>query len=216
MRFKEYLGEMTLVDPNVSDQQLEAWRANIELTLLEKGTHVGDIEEFKVLRIRHGSSEIFGICTAEELVSAFDCRFKSFPKLSDCVVVQKMITKKSWRGKNLTSKLITFLCTRERWNVVIDDLISPANKKNLEKIAKTDYSNAFWLEVKTGKLVQFVDDNGKYRQTLHHPETGWQIMFGRLSSASERHLTEYYSRFWEVGESRMLCGYENELVQDTD
>jgi hypothetical protein len=67
---------MTLVDPNVSDQQLEHWRASVEQVLLEKGAHVGDIEEFKVLRLLQGTSEIFGICTAVELVSVFDCRFE--------------------------------------------------------------------------------------------------------------------------------------------
>ena len=222
MRFIEYLEEMTLVDPRVSEKVLEDWREQVEPEILEDGRHVGDVEEFRMMRMTRKGRELFGLCTDDELIALFEIKPKIIPNLTHCVVVYRMITKANWRGKNLSYKIITFLCTRERWNVIIDSLISPANQQNLEKIAKTDYSQAHWIEMKTGKIVPFTDKDGKYQHSDRTPETGWQIMFGGMHQESfreERDSIERFSRFWNIrepGECRMFSAYENPFVQDTD
>ena len=213
---------MTLVDPNILEPMLEQWRQDVEDVIFDKGIHVGDIEDYKLLRMIFQGKEVFGLCTETEVACLFGGVFKDFPKHPNCLVVSSLITKASFRGKNLSYKVLHFFQTREHWTVVRSNRISPANKKNLEKIAASGQTCAYWLNVKTGEIVEFNDNEGKYQLSAKHPETNWRIAFMGASLPSklnEDNELIYMSRFWQTPRSlgmRMFSGYENEFIQGTD
>lgn len=213
MRTKELFNEMTMVDSNISTRMLNDYLEDMEPLLL-KGTHIGDIEEFQLRHIKYKTFEVYGLCTKDEVVCVFKCRFKNFPKIDKTLYVFIMVTKPEWKGKSLSAKIINFFTTREVWNVLIDDLISPANKANLEKIAKQKQSSACWFNVKTGEISDFENADGKYKFKHFEKDTHWHILFQKRFKALDEdsfRTEEYYSRYWKkdsIVEGRMISGYE--------
>jgi|688.fasta_scaffold14288_4 hypothetical protein len=216
--FKEYLlGEMTLVDPAVSAKMLYDYLDDIEPLIIHGGgvTHIGDIEEYQVYHTKYNNYEVYALRKDDEVACVFKCMFRTFPIIDKVLYVFIMVTKPSFQGKALSAKMIHFFNTREVWHVLIDDLLSPSNKNNLEKIAKDENSSACWYNVKTGEIEPFKNTEGKYTFNFAHPETHWQILFQKRHKGDNEDIfktEEVYSRFWKrehIAECRMINGYEH-------
>lgn len=221
--FKQYLGEMTHVDPNVSAKMLYDYLDDIEPLIVHGGgvSHIGDIEGFELCHVQYNAYEVYALRKDDEVACVFKCQFKTLPKVGQVLYVYVMVTKPSFQKQSLSAKMINFFNTRELWHVVIDDLISPANKANLEKIAQAEDSSACWLNMKTGEIEKFHQMNGKYKFHRLEPDTGWQILFHKRYKALDEELDrslEWYSRYKKkenTSEIRMIIGYDN-IAPGTD
>ena len=221
--FKQYLGEMTHVDPSVSSKMLYDYLETIEPVFIYGGgvTHIGDIEDFELCHVKDNTYEVYALRKDNEVACVFKCQFKTLPKVGQVLYVYVMVTKPTFQKKSLSAKMINFFNTRELWHVVIDDLISPANKANLEKIAKDEQSSAGWINVKTGEIDNFLNTDGKYKFRFHEPDTNWHVIFQKRYKALDEGLyksLEWYSRYKKnenTSEIRMIIGYDN-IAPGTD
>lgn len=221
--FRQYLGEMTHVDPNVSAQMLYDYLDDVEPLIVHGGgvSHIGDIEGFELCHVKYNGYEVYALRKDDEVACVFKCRFKTLPKVGQVLYVFVMVTKPSFQKQSLSAKMINFFNTRELWHVVIDDLISPANKANLEKIAKSEGSSAGWINVKTGEIDTFTNTDGKYKFRFYEPDTNWNVIFQKRYKALDEALyrsLEWYSRYKRkenTSEIRMIIGYDN-IAPGTD
>jgi len=192
MKLKD-LFEMTHVDNAISYKIMLSFFDNHEDDILN-GNHVGDVEEYKILRCRVDGKDIFALVKDDTYYSAIRGYFNHNINIDKSLYVDMMITKSEFGGKSLNAKLIRFLLSREGWNVIIDSLISPANKQNFYKLAPVFHLK--WLNVKTLEIVDF-DDNPEEKFNNHYP-TDWQILFPRfhIEKFNEEKMINYYTKFW--------------------
>jgi hypothetical protein len=172
LSFKQYLNEMTAVLADMSFP-MESYRKHIEKTLFQTGKKLGEIEEFDLFNTKLDGYDLFGLYQDTKLVSLVTGKKITVKNFGRVFEVNGMVTHKNHQGKALTSKIFMYLKSRKKWKILIGDLISKANRKNLEKLANSESFDLKWLNLKSGELISFKDANNFNE---HGRPTVWQVL----------------------------------------
>lgn len=178
MRFKDYIGEMTLRTHDLR-QSLEHSRKQYEPILKEQGEHIGDIETYKLFRFNDDIINI-GLYDKDILVSLIQGKFIRIPNFKDEIFeIFRMITHEDYVGQKLTFKMMMFFKTREHWPILFSSLHSEDTVHNSLSIAKTERFKMSWINMKTGELDDFKPEE-HLQDKIHFnvtSKTDWQLLF---------------------------------------
>lgn len=170
--FKEFLGEMTAVIADMSFP-MESYRKHIEKTLLSTGKKIGEIDSFDLIYVKEDGYDLFGLYENSILVSLVTGIKKTIKNFGRVFEINGMVTEKSYQGKSLNSKILMYLKSRKKWKILIGNLVSKANRRNLEKLSTSPDFDLKWLNIKSGELVDFTSADNFNE---HGRATDWQVL----------------------------------------
>lgn len=136
--------------------------------VLNDGTHVGDIEEFKVLRVSRQIAPFYDyILTLEDKIVAFFSVSKKW-------IVEVAYVIPEYRKKGLFSAFLFFLKRNEGANkITLGNVHSPDTVKVVKRIYKRFETN--WENQKSGEKVKF-DPNIEEPYYSSGIPTDWKIV----------------------------------------
>lgn len=160
---------------------LEYSRKQFESILKDKGEHIGDIETYRILRFNDDLVNI-GLYddSTETLASLIQGKFIKIPKFNDEIFeIIRMITHEDYINQKLTFRMMMFFKTREHWPFLFGSLHSEDTVHNTLSIARTERFKMSWINMKTGELDDFEQDN-HLKDNKHFGKgrpTEWQLLF---------------------------------------
>lgn len=157
----EDLKEMTMRAGNLD--RLATAYVNLHKNDWKMGEHVGDIEQFSVIKF----NEFFSVWLNDEIISSL----KTIPT-GDLIEVRNIWTSKKFRGQKILSKLLWFLKTRMGYSKL---LLGDVHSQDTQAIVKGGLSRFEKSWYKDGKKEKFsLDTLDKFYS--YGKSTGWRIL----------------------------------------
>lgn len=209
MRFKHFLGEMTIRAGNLR-KGLEPLIKEYQSLIISQGEHIGDVDEYKVYKSYIEGMTQFALYKEDVLATLFVGDFKTDKYLKKYYLLIQMVTAKEFSGNHLSAKLLVFLKTRHYTPVVFNEIHSKDTTFNLRKIAKkVPFLQVKWFNIKTGEIDEY--DPEKDEQDKKHvmtiSRTDWRILI-------ETKELGYYQNSWDDYHKFPIFNKENMTLSE--
>jgi hypothetical protein len=186
MKINEIITSETMRGSNVD--KIATKFANEQYDYLKSGNHIGDIEEYKVIR----KSNFYSIWKESTLVG--------FASLTDESVVDDVWINPEYRGKKLFSKLLWFFKTRlNHPMLLIGKMHSPMMQEVIHGLSRF---KKYWYNIETGQTTEF-DPSTTDQYYDHMSPTQWRLILENTGDFSDwprytegkSYIYENYSEF---------------------